>query len=92
MWRHVDAMKSSPKTGTEIEMDRQVKSLKAAADRLLADPAMENPAVCRIRITKPFALGAIIDPGHCLDLMESSSVHLMKMAHLSLEAQYDAQG
>lgn len=39
MWRHSGGMKSSPKTGTEIEINRQVKSLKAAADRLLADPA-----------------------------------------------------
>lgn len=57
-----------------------------------AEYAMENPAVCKTRITKPFALGAIIDPGYCLDLMESASVYLVKMAHLSLEAQYDAQG
>ena len=57
-----------------------------------AEDAMENPAVCKTRITKPFALGAIIDPGYCLDLMESASVYLVKMAHLSLEAQYDSQG
>jgi hypothetical protein len=57
-----------------------------------AEYAKKNPEVCKTRISKPFALGAIIDPGYCLDLLESASVDLVRMAHLSFEAQYDAQG
>ena len=38
LWCHCPSVSTQVKTGTEIEIARQVKSFKAAADRLKADP------------------------------------------------------
>lgn len=54
--------------------------------------AKENPKVCKAKIREPFVLGAIIDPGHCLDLLEAASVDLVRMAHTSLVSQYEELG
>jgi len=56
-----------------------------------ADFAKKNPKVSKAKIITPFALGAIIDPGYCLDLMESASLDLVKRAHQNLEEFYDFQ-
>lgn len=57
-----------------------------------AEHAAKHPEVCKSRIVNPFVLGAIIDPGYCLDLTESSSVDLVNAAYVSFTAQYDALG
>lgn len=33
------------------------------------------------RIREPFVIGAVIDPGNCLDLLEADSIHLVESAH-----------
>jgi hypothetical protein len=43
--------------------------------------AKANPRVCRTRIEIPFAIGAIIDLGNCLDLTEAGSIDKVKLAH-----------
>ncbi len=40
--------------------------------------AKENPQSTRTRITKPFVLGAVIDLGNCLDLLEATSIGLVE--------------
>jgi len=57
-----------------------------------AETAKDDPKICKARITTPFALGAIIDPGYCLDLTESTSVDLVRMAHKSFVDQCDSEG
>ena len=46
-----------------------------------ARAAKRKPALCRTKIKAPFALGAIIDLGSCLDLTESASLEKVKKAH-----------
>lgn len=57
-----------------------------------AENARDNPKVCKAEITNPFVVGAIIDPGYCLDLMESAAVDLVRMAHDSFLKQYESEG
>jgi hypothetical protein len=45
----------------------------------------ERPASSKTRIQTPFVVGAIIDPGNCLDLTEDSSLQILKAAHENLE-------
>jgi hypothetical protein len=54
--------------------------------------AQTNPEVCKTRIKAPFALGAIIDLGNCLDLTESDSIAFAKLAHDQLVTTYESQG
>lgn len=46
-----------------------------------AQTVKRNPELCRTKIHKPFAIGAIIDLGSCLDLTESDSLEKVKFAH-----------
>lgn len=39
-----------------------------------------NPRAGKPAIEKPFVIGAIIDPGQCLNLMESRSLRLLRQA------------
>jgi len=52
-----------------------------------ARAARSDPRVSRSKIDEPFALGAIIDLGTCLDLTESSSLEKLKKAHEIFSAQ-----
>lgn len=56
--------------------------------------AKANPEVCKTKtkIKSPFTIGAIIDPGNCLDLTESDSIAFVKLAHDQLVATNDSQG
>lgn len=40
-----------------------------------------HPKFAKVPITKPFVLGAIIDPGSCLDLTEADCLDVLKAAH-----------
>jgi hypothetical protein len=52
-----------------------------------ARSAMLNPKRHRTAIEKPFVLGAIVDLGACLDLMESDSLEKLKRAYTIFESQ-----
>lgn len=43
-----------------------------------------NPKFTRSRITDPFVVGAIIDLGNCLDLLEAESIATVEQGHLDL--------
>jgi hypothetical protein len=43
-----------------------------------------NPKMSRSKITQPFVVGAIINLGNCLDLVESESIQLVQEAHEKL--------
>lgn len=42
---------------------------------------MKNPARTQCKINKPFAIGAVIDLGNCLNLLESKSLQVLKAAY-----------
>jgi hypothetical protein len=52
-----------------------------------AQTARRNPRVSKSRVEEPFALGAIIDLGSCLDLTESASLDKLRKAHEIFSAQ-----
>ena len=54
--------------------------------------AVEHVGKTTANIKKPYAIGAIIDPGHCLDLTETTSLKLIKDTHKFLEQTYTSQG
>jgi len=41
----------------------------------------KNPGISKTRIHEPFVVGAIIDPGNCLDLTEAECLDILKAAH-----------
>jgi len=43
-----------------------------------ANFAKENPQFTRTKTTDPFVVGAIIDLGNCLDLLEAESIKTVK--------------
>jgi len=57
-----------------------------------AEQVQRCPSISKTRVSKPYALGAIIDPGHCLDLMESASVDIVRTAFLAFETFCDERG
>lgn len=53
---------------------------------------MRKPNVTKGKITRPFVIGAVIELGHCLNLMSRDSVEELKVAHrLMLQAMHTAQ-
>ncbi len=48
------------------------RALKYATD------LKRNPAKCKTKITKPSVIGAVIDLGHCLDLLDSEYLKILK--------------
>lgn len=44
------------------------------------------------KIETPFVIGAVLDLGHCLDLLDSSGLQEVKDAHAVLAASYDRVG
>ncbi len=45
----------------------------------------DHPAYARRTVTEPFAIGAIIDPGNCLDLTGARSLAVLKQAYTEME-------
>jgi len=54
--------------------------------------AKANPNFTRAKITKPFVVGAIIDLGNCLDLLEAESVRTVKRGYSEFKETYDVIG
>jgi hypothetical protein len=52
----------------------------------------KNPKGHKNKILKPSVLGAVIDLGHCLDLLDSTSLNVVKEAYLSLESLFKKAG
>ena len=52
----------------------------------------ENPTRSRAKISEPAVIGAVLDPGNCLNLMESSSLRLLRDAYDSLNELLSASG
>ena len=46
----------------------------------------DNPKFSRSRIRDPFVIGAVIDPGNCLDLLETDSIRIVEETHRRLAA------
>ena len=46
-----------------------------------AHAASKNSRISKARIREPFVVGAIIDLGNCLDLLESESIRIVESAH-----------
>jgi hypothetical protein len=57
-----------------------------------AESVQSNAKLSKTEIRNPFALGAIIDLGHCLDLMESDSIKILKQAYSDYEALFTKYG
>lgn len=57
-----------------------------------AEFVRENPKRSRARIRDPFVIGAIIDAGNCLDLLEADSIRIVEKSHERLAAILSAAG
>lgn len=57
-----------------------------------ANECSEGNQKNKIRIKIPFVIGAIIELGNCLNLLEPKSLNIVKQAHDSLEAVYKESG
>ena len=51
-----------------------------------AESIKKYPNRCRSIIKNPSVLGAVIDPGHCLNLLDSKNLELVKLSYGILEA------
>jgi len=49
-----------------------------------ATTASQDSRIAQARITEPFVVGAIIDLGNCLDLLETESIRIVASAHQRL--------
>jgi hypothetical protein len=49
-----------------------------------------NPGLFRTKIDRPFVVGAVIDLGRCLDLLEAESLEIVKAAHREMALGYAA--
>lgn len=52
----------------------------------------DHPGVSKTRINRPFAVGAIIDPGHCLDLTTHEAIEPMRSAYNALRENMETLG
>ena len=57
-----------------------------------AEFVRDNPKFSRARIRDPFVIGAVIDPGNCLDLLETDSIRIVEEAYVRLAAASSAVG
>lgn len=46
-----------------------------------AEMVMKYPGRAKRRVKTPFVVGAVIDPGHCLNLLQGDSISLVKQAY-----------
>lgn len=51
-----------------------------------AEFVKKNPKLSAARIRDPFVIGAIIDPGNCLDLLETDSIRIVEESFHQLTA------
>lgn len=51
-----------------------------------------HPERCREKVNTPAVLGAVIDPGHCLNLLDSKNLQLIKESYHTLKAAMAADG
>ncbi len=49
--------------------------------RSWAELAKKNPKVSKTKIGEPFVIGAIVDPGYCLDLSEEGCLEILRSAY-----------
>jgi hypothetical protein len=54
--------------------------------------AQQNPRFSRINVNEPFVVGAIIDLGRCLDLLEAESIAVVAKGFKGLRASCEAAG
>jgi len=54
--------------------------------------ARDNPQLTRARIRDPFVVGAIIDLGFCLDLLEAESIAVVAKGYQRMRESYEAAG
>ena len=52
----------------------------------------DHPGLFKTQIKKPFVIGAIIDLGRCLDLMDAGSLDMLKIAFEELKKGLDLVG
>lgn len=45
----------------------------------------------RSRCVNPFVIGAVLDPGNCLDLLEADSIRLVEQAHRAMHDELNAE-
>lgn len=57
-----------------------------------AEFVRDNPKFSRARIHDPFVIGAVIDPGNCLDLLETDSIRIVEETYQRLAAALSAAG
>lgn len=57
-----------------------------------AESAKKNPKLGHAKIRSPFALGAVIDLGNCLDLLEAESICIVDSAHKQLVEVFEKTG
>jgi len=63
-------------------------SAKRASDWAIY--AHENPRVVRSKIKEPFVIGAIVDLGNCLDLLEAASIRVVEESYHELRQIFEA--
>jgi hypothetical protein len=57
-----------------------------------AEFAKANPQFFSKLVKSPFVVGAIVDLGNCLDLLEAASIRIVKQTHSELEEVFKASG
>jgi hypothetical protein len=67
----------------EANPDRAWEWAKQRADRILKNEG---------RKTEPFVVGAVVDPGFCLDLISSNGIHAVEEAYASFQSVIAASG
>ena len=67
----------------EANPDRALEWAKQRADQILYNEG---------RHVEPFVVGAIIDPGFCLDLISSNGIHAIEEAYTSFQSVVTASG
>jgi hypothetical protein len=67
----------------EANPDRALEWAKERADRILKKESRE---------VEPFVVGAVIDPGFCLDLISSNGIHAVEAAYASFQGVVAASG
>jgi hypothetical protein len=54
--------------------------------------ANANPNISQAHIKEPFVIGAIINLGNCLDLMQANSIQIVKRTHRKLLGVFETSG
>ena len=57
-----------------------------------ANVIKENPERCKEKVREPHALGAVIDLGHCLNLLDSKNLQLINTAYEALKKACSKKG